>query len=124
MPILDAASVEAYEVHGSRFTSYARPATGSAQLCAWRLDVPAGSVGMPHRPSREEVLAVLSGTARVMLDGVEATAVAGDVILVPAGAEFQLDTVGDEPFRAWVTTTVGLSAQLPDGSRMTPPWAS
>ncbi|MFG1927943.1 cupin domain-containing protein [Cryptosporangium sp. NPDC048952] len=124
MPVVDAASAEQYEVHGSRFTSYVRPATGSAQLCAWRLDVPAGTTGVPHRPSREEVLAVLAGSARVTLDGSQFAAAAGDVILVPAGAEFQVDVVGDEPLRAWVTTTVGLTATLADGTTMTPPWAS
>src|SRR4051812_12719093 len=124
MPVLDSASAAAFEVHGSRFTSYARPATGSAQLCAWRLDVPAGTSGVPHRPSREEVLAILAGAARVTLDGEVRTAATGDVVLVPAGAEFQLDVVGDAPLRAWVTTTVGLTAELPDGSTMTPPWAS
>ena len=124
MPILSSDSVEAFEVHGSRFTSYARPATGSAELCAWRLDVPAGTSGVPHRPSREEVLAILSGAAHVTLDGQTRTAVAGDAVLVPAGAEFRLDVAGDEPLQAWVTTTVGLTAQLPDGSTITPPWAS
>ena len=124
MPVLDGASATAYEVHGSRFTSYVRPATGSAQLCAWRLDVPAGTTGVPHRPSREEVLAILAGAARVTLDGEVRTAAAGDVVLVPAGAEFQVDVDGEEPLQAWVTTTVGLTATLPDGSTLAPPWAS
>ena len=124
MPVLDGASATAYEVHGSRFTSYVRPATGSAQLCAWRLDVPAGTTGVPHRPSREEVLAILAGAARVTLDGEVRTAVAGDVVLVPAGAEFQVDVDGEEPLQAWVTTTVGLTATLADGSTLAPPWAS
>ena len=124
MPVLDGASATAYEVHGSRFTSYVRPATGSAQLCAWRLDVPAGTTGVPHRPSREEVLAILAGAARVTLDGEVRTAAAGDVVLVPAGAEFQVDVDGEEPLQAWVTTTVGLTATLADGSTLAPPWAS
>ncbi|GAA3394476.1 cupin domain-containing protein [Cryptosporangium minutisporangium] len=123
MPVLNAASAVTHEVHGSRFTSYVRPAAGSAELCAWRLDVPPGTTGVPHRPSREEVLAILGGAARVTLDGEVRTAVAGDVVLVPAGASFQLDVEGDEPLRAWVTTSVGLTALLEDGSTLTPPWA-
>ena len=118
MPVLNAASAETHEVHGSRFTSYVRPAVGSAELCAWRLDVPAGTVGVPHRPSREEVLAILGGSARVTLDGEARTASAGDVVLVPAGATFQLDVEGDEPLRAWVTTSTGLTAELPDGEQL------
>jgi len=124
MPVLSAAAAEVHEMHGSRFTSYARPATGSTQLCAWRLDVAPGTTGVPHRPSREEVLAILGGAASVTLDGEVHSATAGDVVLVPAGAEFRLDVLGDEPLRAWVTTTTGLSATLADGSTITPPWAS
>ncbi|SHN44499.1 cupin domain-containing protein [Cryptosporangium aurantiacum] len=123
MPVLQADSAVTHEVHGSRFTSYVRPAVGSAELCAWRLDVPAGTTGVPHRPSREEVLVILSGSAEVTLDGEVRTATAGDVVLVPAGASFRVD-VGDEPLRAWVTTSVGLTAELPDGSTLTPPWAA
>ncbi|TQS42415.1 cupin domain-containing protein [Cryptosporangium phraense] len=122
MPVLSEAVV--HEIHGSRFSSYVRPGSGSVELCAWRLDVPAGTTGVPHRPSREEVLVVLGGAARVTIDGVAQIAGVGDVVLVPAGADFQIDVDGEEPLRAWVTTSVGLTAELPDGTTMTPPWAS
>ncbi|MFI5959249.1 cupin domain-containing protein [Cryptosporangium sp. NPDC051539] len=124
MPVLSEESAAVHEIHGSRFTSYVRPASGSAELCTWRLDVPAGTAGVPHRPSREEVLVVLGGAALVTIDGEAKTATAGDVVLVPAGASFQVDVTGDGPLRAWVTTSVGLVAELPDGSTLTPPWAN
>jgi quercetin dioxygenase-like cupin family protein len=126
MPVIHAADAVAHDMHGSRFTSYAAPARGSAELCAWRLDVPAGCGGTPHAVSREEVVFVLGGTLLVTLgDGAEASGVAcrpGDAIVVPAGSSVRVDNPGDEPASAWVTTSVGLEAVLPDGSRLSPPW--
>lgn len=144
MPVVHAADAVVHELHGSVFASYAAPATGSHELCAWRLEVPAGSSGVPHTVSREEVLLVLDGTLRVTLTGGEGPggggepggavgpagepagkpveAASGDVIVVPAGAVFRIDNPGAEPASAWVTTSVGLEAVLPDGSKIQPPW--
>jgi mannose-6-phosphate isomerase-like protein (cupin superfamily) len=126
MPVIHAADAVAHDMHGSRFTSYAAPARGSAELCAWRLDVPAGSRGTPHVVSREEVVFVLGGTLLVTVgDGTDAPGVdcrPGDAIVVPAGSSLRVDNPGDEPASAWVTTSVGLEAVLPDGSRLSPPW--
>jgi mannose-6-phosphate isomerase-like protein (cupin superfamily) len=126
MPVIHAADAVAHDMHGSRFTSYAAPARGSAELCAWRLDVPAGRQGTAHGVSREEILFVLGGTLLVTLgDGPDAASVAcrtGDAIVVPAGSSVRIDNPGDEPASAWVTTSVGLEAVLPDGSRLSPPW--
>jgi hypothetical protein len=32
------------------------------------------------------------------------------------------DNPGRQPATAWVTTSVGLEAELADGSRISPPW--
>jgi mannose-6-phosphate isomerase-like protein (cupin superfamily) len=126
MPVIHAADAVAHDMHGSRFTSYAAPARGSTELCAWRLDVPAGSQGTAHAVSREEILFVLSGTLLVTLDSgpdeVGVPSRAGDAILVPPGSSVRIDNPGGEPASAWVTTSVGLEAVLPDGSRLSPPW--
>ncbi len=125
MPVVHAAEAVVHDMHGSRFTSYAAPARGSAELCAWRLDVPAGSQGVAHAVSREEILFVLSGTLLVTLgDGPTAAEPtrAGDAVVVPPGSRVRIDNPGDEPAAAWVTTSVGLEAVLADGSRLSPPW--
>lgn len=126
MPVIHAADAVAHDMHGSRFTSYAAPARGSAELCAWRLDVPAGRDGTAHTVSREEILFVLCGTLFVTLgNGPDAAGVAcraGDAIVVPPDSSVRVDNPGDEPASAWVTTSVGLEAVLPDGSRLAPPW--
>jgi quercetin dioxygenase-like cupin family protein len=65
---------------------------------------------------------VLSGTIQASVDGRAEHAAAGDVILVPAGAQFGVDNPADEPATAWVTTSVGFRGILPDGSWIAPPW--
>lgn len=123
MPVVHAADAVVHDMHGSRFTSYAAPARGSAELCAWRLDVPAGREGTGHAVSREEIVFVLGGTLLVTLgDEAGLACRTGDAIVVPAGSSLRIDNPGDEPASAWVTTSVGLEAVLPDGSRLSPPW--
>ena len=122
MPVFSASDAVLFDTHGSRFAAYVAPSRGSRQLCGWRLDVPPGLAGAPHRPSREEILLVLSGGLAVTLDGERSQVTAGDVVLVPAGTELQVDG-GPEGAALWVTTTPGLEARLADGSTLRPPWA-
>ncbi|GAA3336222.1 cupin domain-containing protein [Amorphoplanes nipponensis] len=112
----------AHRLHGSTFHSFVAPSSGSAELCAWRLEVAPGTTGVPHRVSREEVLLVLTGELTATIDGAATTVRRGEVAFVPAGARFALDNTADAPATAWVTTSVGLEATLPDGSSISPPW--
>ncbi len=122
MPVIHADQAAVHEMHGTSFTAYASPTRGSRELCAWHIEIPGHTEGVRHRVSREEVLYVLSGTVQVSLDGQAEEAAAGDVILVPAGAQFGVDNPAEEPATAWVTTSVGLLGVLPDGSWISPPW--
>ena len=109
-------------MHGTTFHAYASPARGSSELCAWRIEIPAHSTGLAHRVTREEVLYILSGTLRATIDDQPADASAGDVVLVPAGSVLRAGNDTAEPVTAWVTTSTGLAAVLPDGSWISPPW--
>jgi mannose-6-phosphate isomerase-like protein (cupin superfamily) len=122
MPVIRAAESVVHQMHGTSFTSYASPTRGSRELCAWRIEIPGGTEGVPHHVSREEVLYILGGTLRVTVDGEIADAAPGDVVLVPAGAKFGVSNRADGPATAWVTTTVGFAGVLPDGSWFSPPW--
>jgi len=122
MPVVREHQAVAHQLHGATFHSFVAPSSGSAELCAWRLEVAAGTVGVPHRVSREEVLLVISGEVTATIDGVSTTVRPGEVAFVPAGASFGLDNTSDGPASAWVTTTVGLEATLADGSSISPPW--
>lgn len=122
MPIIRRNDATLFEIHGSRFSSYAAPSRGSSQLCAWRLDVPAGLDGVAHRPSREEVLLILEGELHVTVDGDATDVGPGDVIVVPTESELRVDG-GPTGASAWVTSTPGLEAVTAGGARVIPPWA-
>ncbi|MBB4930868.1 mannose-6-phosphate isomerase-like protein (cupin superfamily) [Lipingzhangella halophila] len=123
MPVLRSTEGTVHEMHGSRFTAYVAPSHGSTELCAWRLEVPAGTQGSAHHVSREEVLHILSGILEVSVDGTPATAEAGDTVLVPAGSSLRVDNPGTHPVAAWVTTSAGIEAVLADGTRLSPLWS-
>ncbi|KQV21711.1 MULTISPECIES: cupin domain-containing protein [unclassified Kitasatospora] len=124
MPVIRSTQTTVHEIHGARFTAHANPATGSAELCAWRLDVPAGTSGTAHTVSREEIVHLLAGAPDVLLDGERSTLAPGDTVIVPTGSSFCIDNPGDLPATAWVTTSVGLEATLADGTVIAPPWAN
>jgi quercetin dioxygenase-like cupin family protein len=122
MPVFRPTDATTFEMHESSFSSYVAPSRGSKQLCAWRLDVPAETEGVAHRPNREEIVLVLQGRLHVTLDGDEFDAGVGDVILVPADSKSRVDS-HESGATAWVATTPGLEAVMADGSRICPPWA-
>ena len=123
MPVLREQDAVAHQLHGATFNSFVAPSSGSSELCAWRLDVAAGTVGVPHRVNREEVLLVLGGELTATIEGDRSVVRAGEVAFVPAGALFALDNVSGEAATAWVTTSIGIEATLADGSTISPPWA-
>ncbi len=111
-----------FEVHGSRFLPYVAPARGSAQLCAWRLDLPAETMGTAHRVSHEEVFLVLEGAPILTINDVARELLPGDVAFFPVGAKVKVDNPTHIPAAAWVTTSVGLKAEMADGEQISPPW--
>ncbi|MFE0771673.1 cupin domain-containing protein [Streptomyces sp. NPDC058861] len=124
MPFIRSNEATPYEIHGGRFVSYVRPDTGSRDLAAWRVELPAAMVGPAHTISSEETFYVLSGRLRLAIDGESAELRAGDAAVAPAGSELAVANTTDQPAQMWVTTRVGLTAELPDGSTITPPWAN
>lgn len=123
MPIIRATEATTYEVHGSTFRSYVAPSRLQTDVCTWQVEVPPNLQGARHRPSRDEVLRVLSGQLVVSTDGESPTLHAGDVAFIRAGSDLRLDG-GPEGGTAWVCTTPGLEAVMDDGSRITPQWAN
>jgi mannose-6-phosphate isomerase-like protein (cupin superfamily) len=122
MPVIREQDAVRHHLHGSVFHSFAAPASGSRELCAWRLEVAPHTAGAAHRVSKEEVFLLLTGSLDVTLDGTTSTIGPGEAALVPAGAEVRVDNVGADPATMWVTTSAGLLATLPDGSTLAPPW--
>jgi quercetin dioxygenase-like cupin family protein len=79
-------------------------------------------VGPAHTISHEEAFYVLSGRLRLTIGGESAELSAGDAAVAPAGSELAVANTTDQAAHMWVTTRVGLSAELADGSTITPPW--
>jgi quercetin dioxygenase-like cupin family protein len=124
MAVVRSAEARTHELHGARFISYATPRTGSKELCAWRGEVPAGTKAPAHTVSREEILHLLDGELLITLDGRAERITAGDTVIVNTGATLTVENPTDRTATTWVTTSVGLSAELADGTRITPPWAN
>lgn len=123
MPITDARTASVHEMDGTRFTPLAAPSTGSTEICVWRVELPPHADALPHELTREEVLVVLSGTARAAIDGQVADVGAGGAIIVPPDTPFSLAAAGDEPVVALAYLPVGGQARIPGQDPFTPPWA-
>ncbi|MEU8028541.1 cupin domain-containing protein [Streptomyces sp. NPDC049099] len=124
MPVVRSSEATTHEIHGARFVSYATPLTGSKELCAWRGEIPAGTKGPAHTVSREEIFHLLVGELLITLDGRTDRIGAGDTVIVNPGTTFALENPTDHTALSWVTTSIGLEAEMADGSRITPPWAN
>ncbi|MCX4760902.1 cupin domain-containing protein [Streptomyces sp. NBC_01275] len=124
MPVIRSVDAVTHEIHGARFVSYATPLTGSKELCAWRGEIPAGTKGLAHTVDREEIFHLLVGDLLITLDGRTEQVSAGDTVIVNAGATLTVENPTDHTAISWVTTSVGLTARLADGTQITPPWAS
>jgi quercetin dioxygenase-like cupin family protein len=124
MPVVRSSEATAHEIHGARFVSYATPLTGSKELCAWRGEIPPGTRAPAHTVSREEIFHLLVGDLLITLDGRTERIRAGDTVIVNAGATLAVENPTGHTALSWVTTSVGLTAELADGTRITPPWAN
>ncbi|MFJ4335487.1 MULTISPECIES: cupin domain-containing protein [unclassified Streptomyces] len=124
MPVVRSSEGTTHEIHGTRFVSYASPRTGGKELCAWRGEIPAGTKAPAHTVSREEIFHLLTGELLITLDGRTERVTAGDTVIINAGAVFAVENPADRTATSWVTTSVGLTAELADGTRITPPWAN
>ena len=123
MPITDARTASVHEMDGTRSPPPPPPTTGSSELWVGRLHHPPHADALPHELTREEVLVVLSGTARAAIDGQVADVGAGGAIIVPPDTPFSLAAAGDEPVVALAYLPVGGQARMPGQDPFTPPWA-
>ncbi|MEU0117272.1 cupin domain-containing protein [Streptomyces bobili] len=124
MPFIHSSDAVTHEIHGARFVSYAAPRTGSKELAAWRGEIPPGTKAPAHTVSREEIFLVLVGELALTLDGRTERVGAGDTVIINAGSTLSVENPTDHTAITWVTTSVGLTAELADATVLTPPWAN
>lgn len=124
MPVIRSSEAVTHEIHGARFVSYATPLTGSKELCAWRGEIPAGTKAPAHTVNREEIFHLLDGELLITLDDDTYRITAGDTLIINPGATLSVENPTDRTAVTWVTTSIGLQAELADGTVITPPWAN
>ncbi|MGI5141083.1 MULTISPECIES: cupin domain-containing protein [unclassified Streptomyces] len=117
MPVVRSRQAVTREMHGARFVAYATSSTGSKELCAWRGEIPAGTRAPLHTVSREEIFHLLSGELLITLDGRTERITAGDTVIVNPGTTLGVENPTGEVAVSWVTTSIGLEAELADGAR-------
>ncbi|MFE9094796.1 cupin domain-containing protein [Streptomyces sp. NPDC007264] len=123
MPVVRSSEAVTHEMHGARFVSYATSLNGSRELCAWRGEIPGGTRAPLHTVTREEIFHLLSGELLITLDGRTERITAGDTVIVNRGATLGVENPTPDTAVSWVTTSIGLEAELADGTRVAPPWA-
>ena len=123
MAVIPAPTTPTHELGTTRFTSLATPQRGSTTTSVWQVEIAPGTPSTPHALTREEVFVVLAGRARVTLDGIVATADAGDAIAVPPDTRFAIEPIGGDVLRMLCCMPVGGQARTDDGATFTPPWA-
>jgi mannose-6-phosphate isomerase-like protein (cupin superfamily) len=124
MPFITADEAVVHEMHGARFVSYAASALGSRELCRLAREDPTPERRTGHTISREEVFPVLSGSLELTIDGWPQMLDVGDAAAAPAGSSLSVADPTEEPAGMRVTTSVGLTATLADGSQISPLWAN
>jgi quercetin dioxygenase-like cupin family protein len=98
------------------------PSAGAQSSGSSLLEVPAGCRLPRHTDSAEETVVVLSGSARVSIDGEQGDAAAGDVVVIPRDVPHEVRNAGDEPLRfaaVYASTDVVTTYEddvQPDGS--------
>jgi quercetin dioxygenase-like cupin family protein len=123
MPVIQPRAAHTHELNGTRFTTIAAPSTGSREASVWRVEIPAGIDPVPHELTREELIIVLSGTARASLAGRVEDIGPGGAIVVPPDTPFSLAAAGAEPLTALAYLPVGGQGRVAGQEPFTPPWA-
>lgn len=123
MPIIERPRTHTHEIGTTRFTRIVAPSTGSREASVWQVELQPGTEPAPHELTREEVIFVLSGTARATLEGSVRDVGPGNAIVVPADTRFSLTAAGSEPLVALAYFPVGGEARLAGEEAFTPPWA-
>ena len=121
MTIIRADQAPTFELPGVRFTGYAAPSRGCAEVCTWQITVSPDQEPGPHTLDRDETFLVLEGRLRVTPDGEDLGP--GDVAVVPAGETIAVVNPGSVPARAYVAIGAGFTATTSDGQTIQPPWA-
>ena len=124
MPVIHHNDAPVFELPGVTFTGLTSPTRGSRENSVWRVVVQPGTLGTPHRVTREETFVAMQGRALIEVDGVAYDLPAGSALAVPSGSTLSLTNPGPDSFHAVAVLPVGGQVALGDEPPFTPPWAA
>lgn len=110
---------------GIEHVTLAGSPTGLAHLSVWKQSMAAGMATPPHRHGCEEVVLCMGGVGELHAAGQVLRFEAGQTIVIPAGQDHQLVSVGPAPLEtiaAFPATPVPTTT--PGGELLDLPWES
>jgi quercetin dioxygenase-like cupin family protein len=125
VPLIKKADAPTFTTPNAVMVAHAGPSLGSASLSMWQVQMEPAAAGPVHLIDRDQVYLVTAGSLTILADGAESHALAGDAVIIPAGAARQILNQGQAAAIAIVCMTAGGRATLPDGADRGPlPWAA
>jgi len=125
MYVVEHARLAPSHIPGIEHRTVASAAHGLAHLSVWCQAIEPGSATPPHRHDCEEVVVVLAGHGRLVIDGVAHPFGPDTTLVIPAEVDHQIFSDGPGMLHcvaAFAATPVGVV--LPDGTPLDLPWAS
>jgi quercetin dioxygenase-like cupin family protein len=125
VPLIKKADAPTFTTPNAVMVAHAGPSLGSASLSMWQVQMEPAAAGPVHLIDRDQVYLVTAGSLTILADGAESRALAGDAVIILAGATRQILNQGAIAAVAIVCMTAGGRATLPDGADRGPlPWAA
>jgi mannose-6-phosphate isomerase-like protein (cupin superfamily) len=125
MQILTNHMPERTPIPGVAHVTLAGSANGLRELSVWKQSMDAGNATPPHRHACEEVVLCIGGIGELHAAGRIERFHAGQTIVIPAGVDHQLISIGPQPLEtiaAFPMTPVLTTS--PQGEALALPWES
>jgi mannose-6-phosphate isomerase-like protein (cupin superfamily) len=94
MPVIDNASVKAFNLPGLHHRTFAGPEHGLKNLEVWGQVIEAGAGTPVHRHTCEEAIVVLEGSGTLTIDGEQSRFGPNSTLIIPADAVHQIVNSG------------------------------
>ncbi len=125
MHVLQHAGLEKSGIPGIEHRTLACGNQGLEHLSLWRQVLAPGSATPPHRHDCEEVVVVLHGRGRLVVDGVAHAFGPDSTLVIPTGVDHQIFCDPDGPMETIAAfSATPVQTDLPDGTPIALPWAT
>ncbi|MGH8014149.1 MAG: cupin domain-containing protein, partial [Candidatus Binataceae bacterium] len=100
MPVVDNNNLPAFEIPGIRHQTIAGKDAGMRTIEVWRQTIAPGGATPVHRHACEEVIVVLKGSGRLIIEDVATDYGPDSTLIIPSDAVHQLINTGGEAMEA------------------------